>query len=286
MSYLYLQRDCNSENIRLYLLARIGRVLPLYLIIVLASYLLLSYGNGGLYNIPNLQMLLSHLLFLSGDSVLWTIAPEIHFYLLFILLWQLAKDRIGYIYLIIVATLITLFFTNFPRIHGVLHGIEYNFFMLLRSLPYFFVGLVFGILYKSCEIPKYMRKHWFLLALMLIPLMYPQLSPVEGQAKFRMWLNYEVLIVMATVFFCVVFLVPDNNVLLENRIGDFIGKISYSLYLLHMPVIIQVNKLAISVEAKLVVASSLSILVAYISYRFFEKPMAAWFRSRALKVNY
>ena len=285
MSHLYLTKDFNKANVHQYLFARIGRVVPLYLLVVFASYFLSSYGSGGLYDIPNLPSLISHLLFLSGDSVLWTIAPEIYFYLLFILFWQMAERRIGYVYMILVAILLLLFFSNFPAFFGDIYGVEYNFFMLLRSLPYFFVGFVFGSIFSSFKPPEYMKKHWFLLALLLIPLLYPELSPVEGQAKFRMWLNYEVLMVMATVFFCVVFLVPERNLLLENKVGDFIGKISYSLYLLHMPIIVQVNKLEVSVEMKLLLASTLSIFIAYLSYRYFEKPLANWFRDAAVRVK-
>ena len=92
--------------------------------------------------------------------------------------------------------------------------------------------------------------------------------------KVRMWLSYEVLLVMSTVFFCVVFLVPNNNVLLANRFGDFIGKISYSLYLLHMPIITKVNQLQLSIEIKLLLSLVLSVLVAFLSYQYFERPIA------------
>ena len=96
-----------------------------------------------------------------------------------------------------------------------------------------------------------------------------------------MWLSYEVLFIMATVFFCIVFLVPDNNVLLANRVGDFIGKISFSLYLLHMPVIEKVNQLDLSVELKLVTSLLVSVLIAYLSFRYFERPVAKWIRRSA-----
>lgn len=89
-----------------------------------------------------------------------------------------------------------------------------------------------------------------------------------------MWLSYEVLLVMSSVFFCVVFLVPNNNVLLANRFGDFIGKISYSFYLLHMPIITKVNQLQLSIEIKLLLSLVLSVLVAFLSYQYFERPIA------------
>lgn len=281
MSYLYLGKDFNQGNMIRYFLARAGRVLPLYLAVVFGSYFLTMIGNDSLYKIPDFNALLGHLLFLYGESVLWSIPAEIQFYLIFIAFWALAKNRIGYIYLSVVAVMILLFLTNFPKVYGDINGVPYNVFSVLRTLPYFFVGVVFGLQYRALNVPEYLKKHGFVLALCLIPLMYPAFSPLTTPDKIRMWLSYEVLLVMSAVFFCVVFLVPNNNIFLANKFGDFFGKISYSLYLLHMPIITKVNQFALSVEMKLLLSFVLSVLVAYISYRCFEKPVANAIRNLA-----
>ena len=39
------------------------------------------------------------------------------------------------------------------------------------------------------------------------------------------------------VFFAVAFLTPDDNPVLCNRIGDYVGKVSFSIYLLHDPLL-------------------------------------------------
>ncbi|NMP16341.1 acyltransferase [Thalassotalea sp. Y01] len=283
MSYLYLGKDCNKANIQAYFLARAGRVLPLYLVIVVSSYILTQTDNPLLYNIPDEQSLVAHLLFIFGDSVLWSIPPEIQFYLVFLVFWLSAKRRRGYIYVAIIAVMILLFFTNFPRIYGDVYGVPYNVFNVLRSLPLFFVGVIMGMHYDSLKVPDYLKSHWFILALCLIPLLYPALSPVTTDAKRKMWLSYEVLLVMSSVFFCLVFLVPNNNLLLANRLGDFIGKISYSLYLLHMPIIAHVNQYALAVELKLLLSLLLSIFAAFLSHRYFEKPVATWIRNLPAK---
>jgi peptidoglycan/LPS O-acetylase OafA/YrhL len=177
--------------------------------------------------------------------------------------------------------MILLFFSNFPKIHGDINGVPYNLLSVLRTLPYFFIGVIFGMHYKHLKVPAYLRKNRYILVLCLIPLMYPEFSPVSSDAKVKMWLSYEVLLVMSTIFFCLVFLVPDHNILLANKLGDFIGKISYSFYLLHLPIIVQVNQFELSVELKLLLSFILSVLAAYMSYRFFEKPVATLVRSTA-----
>jgi peptidoglycan/LPS O-acetylase OafA/YrhL len=283
MSHLYFEQDFNKQNIQKYFLARLARVLPLYLLIVLCSYCLSLWDIQALYDITTTKELISHLTFIYGDSVLWTISPEIQFYLIFPLFWYLAVNRVGYIYVLIIAVLIILFLTNFPRLSGDLHGVKYNIFNVLRSLPYFFIGLIMGMHYKGFKVPQYLNKNWFVLTLLLIPLMYPEFTPVTTDANKRMWLSYEVLLVMSSVFFAIVFLVPNNNILLANSVGDFFGKISYSLYLLHLPIIVQVNNLNISIEFKLLTSTILSIAIAYLSYMYLEKPTAKYIRSKIFK---
>jgi len=278
MSYLYLDTDFCKANIQRYFLARVGRVIPLYVVIVFSSYFLTQNNYDILYNIPDLNMLVGHLTFTYGESVLWSIPPEIQFYFLFLVFWLFAGNRKGYIYLLIVIFMIVWYLANFPRIFGEIEGVPYNIFSTLRTLPYFFIGVIFGLHYKSFKVPSYLKSNWFILSLCLIPLMYPEFSPINEGDKKRMWLSYEVLFVMSTVFFSVVFLVPNSNIFLANKVGDFLGKVSYSLYLLHMPIIVMVNKININIEFKLLLSLSLSILFAYISYIFFERPIASRIR--------
>lgn len=274
MSLLYLDTKFSRANIKRYLLARAGRILPLYLVIVFSSYLLTQNNYDILYNITGLNSLIGHLLFMHGESVLWTIPPEIQFYIIFVAFWFLAGDRKGYIYLLIVVFMMSWYLADFPRLFGEIESVHYNLFSTLRTFPYFFIGVIFGLHYKSFKVPSYMKSNWFILALCLIPLLYPDFSPVNEGDKKRMWLSYEVLFVMSTIFFCVVFLVPSNNILLANKIGDFLGKVSYSFYLLHMPIIGLINKLNLYTELKLLLSLSLSVFFAQLSYVFFERPMA------------
>jgi len=282
MAYLYLGREFNKQAVTHYALARAGRVIPLFLAVIFLSYLSRQLGYEFFYNIGNAKELTSHLLFAHGESVLWTIAPEIHFYLLFLILWYLQAIKPGSIYLPVVVGLILIFLTNFPRPNGHIAGFTYD-LHTFRSLPYFLIGLILGMHYQPGKIPNYLKSSWFVASLALIPMLYPEFSPINDRDKHRMWLSYEVLFVVSTSFFAVVFLVPDNNILLSNKVGDFFGKISYSLYLLHMPVLLQVNKLAISTELKLLLYIAGSVLIALLSYQYFERPMARLIRNLRVK---
>ena len=50
-----------------------------------------------------------------------------------------------------------------------------------------------------------------------------------------------------------------------------------------MPIITLVNQLNVSVEFKLLLSLALTISIAYISYRYFEKPVARLIRRAAAK---
>jgi len=88
-----------------------------------------------------------------------------------------------------------------------------------------------------------------------------------------MWQDVGVLFVVSFVFFCITFLVPDNTLLMSNPVGDFFGKISYSLYLLHMPVL-KLLKTPVTDSPVLLLPLflSLAIGVSYLSFRVIECP--------------
>lgn len=212
MSYLYMKREFNKYNIKKYALARVGRVLPLYFLLVILSYLFQVTNIEGLYDVYSLKMLVSHFLFIEGQDILWTIAPEIQFYLIFLVLWYIVTWRQGYLYVLIAATLALLYFTNFPRPNGFVYGFPYD-FHLFRSIPYFLLGLILGKHYESLTIPGYLKSGWFVLPLLLVPLMYPEFTPVKTGAHYRMWLYFGPLMIVSLVFFSIVFLVPNKNII-------------------------------------------------------------------------
>ena len=81
------------------------------------------------------------------------------------------------------------------------------------------------------------------------------------------------------------FLVPDGNKFIENKIGDFYGKISYSLYLLHVPVMsfLKYMNLMDNNLYSLMAFLTLVTLVAAVSYTFIEKPLGGFIRSKIIR---
>jgi peptidoglycan/LPS O-acetylase OafA/YrhL len=87
MALLYGGRELTAENAFSYGVGRFARIAPLYLFVILASWLIRTHIDGSfIYDINN-HNLLRHLLFSGSEGVFWSIPPEVQFYGFFLLLW-------------------------------------------------------------------------------------------------------------------------------------------------------------------------------------------------------
>jgi peptidoglycan/LPS O-acetylase OafA/YrhL len=87
MGMLYLGQPATPRNVARYAVARFSRIAPPYLIVVLVSFLVFTLVDPKFPYAIGTHNLLRHLLFSGNVSVLWSIPPEVQFYVLFIGLW-------------------------------------------------------------------------------------------------------------------------------------------------------------------------------------------------------
>lgn len=286
MSYIYMNEQFNKTNVYNFGVARVARVLPLFTVVVLASYFLHMVGvDSILYSITDLNSLLSHLFLLSGTSVLWTIHPEIQFYVLFVFLWFLYSKRALYLYISASAVFFGFVFLKFPNLSWKVFGLDADGIILL-VLPFFLVGVVFGQLYRNWKVPQHVQNNLFILSLFLLLLIYPRiLRALTGyDISNEIWSATWILLAVSAIYFSLVFLVPESNALLCNRVGDFLGKISYSLYLLHLPVLEFFRDSARNDPLTfLFVFILVSVVTAALSYFLIEHPTRAAIRSMGIR---
>lgn len=280
MALLYLDKPCNSSAISSFLIARVARVLPLYLFVVIGSFALLSagIGTGIVYEIRSGADLLSHVLMLSGKSVLWTIPPEIQFYVLFVGLWKLYSLHSHYLWCAIGLLFASGVLIDFQALSYTPLDIEVH-TRLVSALPFFLVGMVLGnIYYRHGE--SHLQSHWFVLLLAMIPLLYPGMAATLFGRTWRLWQDLEPLLMVALIFAGLVFMVPRGGRLLESGVGDFLGRVSFSLYLLHIPVL---NLLKPYIQAApwlmFPVFLGISLAVSALSFAVIETPSRRHLRS-------
>ncbi len=276
MAYIYMDTPPTKSAIKSYAVARIARVAPLFVGVVLACYAakLTNTLSDIAYNIVGTGSLLSHLLLLRGENVLWTIPPEIHFYIIFAGAWLLYSKFKKGLLAISLATLTIYMFGIWPEEPSTtILGLSAT-FSIVKALPYFIVGSLLGILFRHWQPPARLQNNGYVAALLLLPLLYPAIfSIVTGQSH-GMWLDPRVLGCVSIIFFAVVFLVPQGNPFIENSAGDKLGEISYSLYLLHYPLLLALKKAGLATGIPgLAIFLVLSVILAIISFYLVEAPL-------------
>lgn len=275
MSLLYIDRPFRLSTVSNYCVARVARVLPLYLFVVLMSYVGNGLGfTGHVYEIADMGYLISHLTLLYGDSVLWTIPPELHFYMIFVGLWFLYARSQDLFYLACALTLFLIVYFGFPKWEGKLGILPYD-IKIFQVLPYFILGGVLGRLYATWTVPCYLNHPAALGLLIVLPLLYPiayrHITGLDLGIGGLDSLNGVFLI--GSLFFVLVFVGPQKSWLFNNCVGDFFGKISFSLYLLHLPVLSLLSAIAQSEPLLILpVFIAVSVLISVISYRVLEAP--------------
>ena len=254
-----------------FLKKRFVRIEPAYLVSIVVV-LLLNYfstlvtlyeGDGFSISPVQLGLHIGYLVDIFGNEWLnpayWTLAVELQYYLLIgvlIALWNL-KNK----YITIVSLLAFLLLSFLPSIS-------------IRFFSYtdvFTIGII-GAFYK---------KEWISRSLFLLLTI--------GIAAV-IFVNHGMIIFAVTLISAVIIAFLDT--LTNNRALLFLGNISYSLYLLHIPVGGRIVNLAKRFETNevikvlvVLVALGFSIFVAWIFYRLIEKPSHKWSKRIKLKLE-
>lgn len=283
MSYLYLDRLANISEIRKFSVSRVARVMPLYIILVVVSYLFSKAEviSDFVISIPNFKVLISHLLMLYGQNVFWTIPVEMQFYCIFLMLWFIKKRPMVLLVAIVSLILISL---EFGEGVGIYNKNGFLFMpAILYSIPYFFSGMFLGWAYGRRGGLQAHGRWYFGGVILIIPLLFPMIFREVFSYESLLWRDPLVFVLLNAVFFTVVFLIPETNRFYCNSCGDFLGKISYSLYLLHMPVLLFLEQhIEHNIYTYLLIFLLLTILMSLFTYRYIEKPCQNWVREKLL----
>lgn len=271
MAYLYAHRKFDAPTVARYLRSRAARVLPLYFLIVAVSAPALSFWT---YDVG--PRLLQHVALIKAHDVLWTIPVEIHFYVVFLLLWA-APSRI-----LAIAFLLTAGF--------ILSIVAINQFgeanVLPVWLPFFLIGAIFGLIHRSNphRIDHISNSNiaaglgWMVLAAIIPSL--PQLRRemgLLGEYSSNPWSDPIGILIPIAVFVCSLYSLGPFR-FLSSPTCRWLGSISFGAYLIHMLVIQNLIHLADTsfsawnlLLALAVIA--LTLAIAHLSLKFFEKPV-------------
>lgn len=268
ITWSMINSNYKFQNFLTFLLKRLIRIEPPYLfsiiIIISLNYLssLFSSYNGPAFSfdISNILLHIGYLVRLFDatwfNPVYWSLEIEFHFYLIIALVIPLLIHNKRIIQIISLTILLLGIF------------LKSDFTPLFKYIDIFLIGIVIA-LFKAHKFPLYLFYSFVFVITVSILLQHN-------------WIISIVVITTATII-----LYKDS--ILNHTIFSYLGKISYSLYLLHVPIGGRIINLAKRFDLDelgkilvLILTLFSSIGIAHLFYHFIERP----FQNKAKKINY
>ncbi|MEO6919689.1 MAG: acyltransferase [Collimonas sp.] len=282
MAYLYLGKQFSLLSVTDYAISRFSRIAPAYLFILLLSFFIYTKIDPHfVYGISD-QNILRHLLFSGNVSVFWSITPEVEFYFLFLLAWAAASrylnrlDILGLLFLALCCMILLSYRASFP---GTFIG---------SKLHYFLFGAIAGIIRSKIKPEKQGPRSLTLLHGLLIVSMILVLGgwlPLPFSSNNDLYDSILTAIFGALLVFSLSFSSALGAVVFENKFIVLCGECSFSIYLLHMPVVYLFHQwhpeplqLALQLMLLLPVAG-LVLLLSWLNHQLVEKPGARVIKS-------
>jgi peptidoglycan/LPS O-acetylase OafA/YrhL len=279
MAYLYYSTSLNTKfNTVKFWRARFARIYPAYCAALLLTFLIyLKWGFRLNYNLCISELLCLQTWFNFKDVFYnfpdWSISVEFFFYLCFpFLLKYLAKLNFRSLSIIIfVFWALTQFFYN--ALSDSMQKTIVN--LPLLHLSTFLIGVYGGILYfrYRTQIANFSKIQLYLLFILISSVFIS--FQILTETKENVGLFSPLFLVFIVV------LVTDNTKftrIFSNKISDYLGTISYSMYIFQYPIYIFSKMLADKIDAN---TQSLYFLISYIlilifismlTNKFIEKP--------------
>lgn len=281
ITYLLLNEQGQSHTISIpkFYMRRVLRIWPIYYLYLLVAVLITSTGDD-----PNMWyycFFTANIPFIMTVGIwpivhYWSIGVEEQFYLFWP--WLVKFARGNYKRLLITTVVVCVVWLickwGIYLIKG--NTIAYRFFAVTR-FDCMMLGAVGAILYfvKNELFLRVFQNRILGLACLLF-LLFSQPWAVFIPAPIRP----QVFAALSLV--CIVSQLEHPVVNLENRVCDFVGKISYGIYVIHPLLIYMLSKLyrsatiqlprGLSVVLIYFTVTIVTILIAWVSYRFFESP--------------
>ncbi|MGO8141361.1 acyltransferase family protein [Rhizobium leguminosarum] len=226
MAHLYGSRPVTRENVLDFLVSRFARIYPIYLVAVVLVAMLSS-----MQNLDFVQPIVSgtdfvrHVFLLGSSGVFWSIPPEIQFYLLFPVLWLCLAQPHRYSGMIVGLT-VAVVVDGLVDLPG--PGI-----VLVSKLPYFLFGALAGIMhsYWNSWVPSVLTG---ISTLFLLVVFFTYRHILPGFSP-EFW-SLQSAVAAAVIVGLVARQPPIATRVLAAAPVRFFGKISFSLYLFHVPI--------------------------------------------------
>ena len=260
-----------------------NRVLRIFPMMVLLAFVVITASRQtstpmDIFRILTLQLNTGHSYTGGGHQFypsgpIWTIGVEFQFYLLFPFL-ALFLARFGVKYLLGLILLIVLIKFNLLILKG--GGIYYNLYhSIIGRLDQFLIGMLFAVLYKARFFQRINGNNIAALCILIFSLLV-----LMGQFGNKNFLSFTIeAVCWGGVVVSYLSMNLFHSVILDKFLAK-LGELSFSIYLLHLPIIDMLNKFfscsppttLIELFIALAWKVPVVIMIAFLTFNVVEKP--------------
>lgn len=290
MTHLHLQQPVNAANVRRFCVARVARIVPLYYTIVLVAFAVSVLTQADFHYRMNLEGLARLLAFVGSVDVFWSVGPEFQFYGFFLLLWCIPslQGRMRTTALALLGVFVVGSYAASPYLPGIL---------FVSKLHIFLGGVGIALLRawwtrRAQPAPNAIPVLQLLacagIFVMLLP--YPHMLlptfPESDVAQISAWYYTDLprVLLAALVVLAFSYRTALSDLLLGNGLVNELGRSSFSVYLLHRPVIDVMTALGLFERLDPWVSGigciAATVLVASLVNRALETPARLWITRR------
>lgn len=288
---LFEEKNFGKVNIKQFYIRRLLRIWPLYFLIFFLAFFVFS--NIGFFNFPganlkntsNVTIFVFFTFFLSNfflakygvlpfASQEWSVATEEQFYLIWPWILRFSKNKLLSLIIVVFFVFIVNVFLSSHYSNALSFKATLKHFWDMFNIDCMAIGGIFAyLLFKGSNLLKFvMNKLVFYLSIIFLILLFVFYNHIP------VIYSYITYIICSFIFAVIIINFASNKNLglsLEHKWFNYLGKISYGLYMYHSVAIFVTIKLLLALNIPnstliFLISFALSVFIAHISYYYFE----------------
>ncbi|SEL11000.1 Peptidoglycan/LPS O-acetylase OafA/YrhL, contains acyltransferase and SGNH-hydrolase domains [Pseudoxanthomonas sp. GM95] len=291
MAHLHLQQPFDAQRLRRFGVARVARIVPLYYTVVLIAYAVSVLTQADFHYRMDTVALVRLLAFVGSTDVFWSVGPEFQFYGFFLLLWGITAlhGKARTLALLVLGAFAIACYFGSPYLPGVL---------FISKLHIFLGGVAIALLRHALATRGQQPDARGIGALQLLAcaavvgMLFPYhqmllpLFPAQDVAQISAWYYTDLPRVLLAALVVLAFSYRNkvSDLLLGNGLVSELGRSSFSIYLLHRPVIDVMTYFGLFERLNPSVAGIgclvATVLLASLVNRILETPARLWITRR------
>jgi len=293
LSIPFLKANGNRcpPSTRKYFLSRTLRILPLYYFMIVVALLVTGKISE---TIPASAFIFIGFDVFPFSVVWWTLATEVQFYVLLPVIMLLLRSPLGRLTLMLSGVIWAYFYIELTLGSPGHPGTAYHWAKtksLFARLPAFAIGIAGAYIYLQCKKPDRNRYRipstiilWStLIVLGLVLQQVVEMGSAVAERRWHMRHTYESLCWIGIIL-CLCLGEPYGKRFFINSINRTLGKLSYSIYLVHVPILFYIfYPMKMHIEEgyffdnhiaylALGLGAAGTLLTSALSYKFIEQP--------------